>query len=49
VELGVPATFVGLQDLLRLKRRAGRTQDHLDIEKLESLQRATDGDRLGHE
>ena len=34
---GVVATFVGLQDLLHLKRQAGRAQDHLDIENLEAL------------
>lgn len=40
---GVPATFIGLEDLLRLKRQAGRPQDRLDIEKLTALRRgATD-------
>ncbi len=34
---GLRATFVSLTDLLRLKRAAGRTQDLLDIEKLERL------------
>ena len=34
---GVPATFVGLSDLIRLKRAAGRPQDLLDIESLEKL------------
>jgi hypothetical protein len=37
---GVPATFVGLPDLLHLKRQAGRVQDRLDIEQLETLGRA---------
>ena len=36
---GVPATFIGLDDLLRLKQQAGRPQDLLDIEKLRALQR----------
>ena len=41
---GVGATFIGLEDLLNLKRRAGRTQDRLDIEKLEKLRNtSTDG------
>ena len=34
---GVPATFIGIQDLRRLKQLAGRPQDLLDLEKLESL------------
>lgn len=34
---GVSATFVGIQDLRRLKQRAGRPQDLLDIEKLNAL------------
>ena len=42
---GVAATFVGLPDLLRLKRRADRAQDRLDIENLEAL--GTPG--AGHE
>ena len=33
----VAATFIGLQDLRRLKQRAGRPQDLLDLEKLKSL------------
>ncbi len=37
---GLRATFVSLTDLLRLKRAAGRTQDLLDIEKLERLTNA---------
>ena len=36
---GVAATFIGLEDLRRLKRRAGRPQDLLDLEKLASLDR----------
>jgi hypothetical protein len=43
---GVPVTFIGLPDLLDLKRRADRTQDRLDIEQLESLGRTADE---GHE
>ena len=42
----VAATFIGLEDLLRLKRQAGRTQDRLDIEKLEMLR---DSHSEGHE
>ncbi len=34
---GVEATFVALDDLIRLKRAAGRSQDLLDIERLETL------------
>jgi hypothetical protein len=34
---GVEATFVGLAELMRLKRQAGRAQDLLDIEKLQLL------------
>lgn len=34
---GVTATFLGLGDLLRLKQKAGRPQDLLDIEKLRAL------------
>jgi hypothetical protein len=33
---GVEATFVGLDDLIRMKRMAGRPQDLSDIEKLET-------------
>jgi len=36
---GVVATFIGLEDLRRLKQRAGRPQDLLDLEKLASLDR----------
>ena len=38
---GVAATFIGLQDLRRLKQRAGRPQDLLDLEKLKSLDTET--------
>lgn len=39
VELGhSTATVIGLADLLRLKRAAGRTQDLADIEALEALE-----------
>ena len=34
---GIAATFVGMQDLLRLKQRAGRPQDLLDIAQLTAL------------
>jgi predicted nucleotidyltransferase len=34
---GVPATFVSLEDLLLLKRQAGRPRDLIDIEKLETV------------
>jgi len=36
---GVSATFIGFDDLLRLKERAGRPQDRLDVEKLTALRR----------
>jgi len=34
---GIAAPFVALGDLIAMKRRAGRAQDLLDIERLESL------------
>jgi len=34
---GVAATFIGLEELRRLKRQAGRPQDLLDLEKLASI------------
>ena len=37
VASGVAATFIGIRDLRRLKERAGRPQDLLDLEKLKSL------------
>jgi hypothetical protein len=37
VASGVTATFVGFDDLLRLKQQAGRPQDRLDVEKLTAL------------
>ena len=40
----VSATFVSLPDLLRLKQRARRPQDMLDIEKLRALHKETSGD-----
>jgi predicted nucleotidyltransferase len=40
---GITATFVGLDDLIRLKRAAGRPQDMLDIEKLDAI-RENDSD-----
>jgi hypothetical protein len=39
---GVAATFIGIRDLRRLKQRAGRPQDLLDLEKLASLTEALD-------
>ena len=35
----VEATFVGLDDLIRMKRAAGRPQDLVDVEQLENLRR----------
>ncbi|MBI2834571.1 MAG: hypothetical protein HYX76_09130 [Acidobacteria bacterium] len=34
---GLEAVFVGLSDLIDLKRRAGRAQDRLDVERLQAL------------
>lgn len=34
---GVAATFIGVRDLRRLKQRAGRPQDLLDLEQLTAL------------
>ncbi len=36
---GIEATFVGLADLIAMKRRAGRPQDLQDVAELESLPR----------
>ena len=36
---GLEAPFVGLRDLLEMKRRAGRPQDLDDVERLEALGR----------
>ena len=42
---GVPLTFVGLHELLALKRGAGRPQDLVDVAQLEALeQRKEPGD-----
>ena len=41
---GVVATFVALDDLLAMKRRAGRPQDALDIEQLTALHEEHDDD-----
>lgn len=37
----VVATFIGIADLIRLKRDAGRPQDLIDIDKLQSLHKET--------
>lgn len=39
VAAGIDATFVSYEDLLELKRKAGRPQDLHDIERLEELRR----------
>jgi predicted nucleotidyltransferase len=36
---GVEATFIGLRDLVRLKREAARPQDLLDLERLRALRK----------
>lgn len=41
---GMSATFLSLGDLLRLKERARRPQDMLDIEKLRALHKETSGE-----
>jgi hypothetical protein len=40
---GLMVNFIGLDDLLTLKRLAGRPQDKLDIEKLRARRRLTKG------
>jgi len=40
VAAGLKATFVGLADLIEMKRRAGRTQDLQDVEALQSLEQS---------
>lgn len=42
---GVPAIFVGIEDLLEMKRIAGRPKDLLDIEQLERVRKL--GSRQG--
>lgn len=39
VAKGVPATFVGLEDLIALKRQVGRPQDALDVQQLNALRK----------
>jgi len=34
---GLMATFAGLDDLIALKKRAGRPQDAIDVQQLETL------------
>lgn len=41
---GLVATFVGLEDLIAMKRRAGRPQDREDIERLGSLPRPSEAE-----
>ena len=41
---GAAATFIGLQELLRLKQLAGRDQDLLDIDRLKALQKEKAGE-----
>ena len=38
--LGVPVYFIGIEDLIRAKRAAGRLQDRLDVQRLLSSKRA---------
>ncbi len=40
----IEATFVGLEDLVRMKKTAGRPQDLLDIEQLKDLSGERDDD-----
>jgi len=42
---GVPASFVALPDLIAMKRKAGRAQDLVDIDRLETLSRPPGSDR----
>lgn len=39
---GIEATFIGLEDLVRLKRHAGRPQDLIDIDKLRAVNEGAD-------
>ena len=41
---GVEAVFVGYDDLVRLKRRAGRPSDLADIEHLKAIRSERQGD-----
>ena len=43
VAAGVQGTFVGIRDLIEIKRKAGRPQDLQDIESLESLRAPESG------
>jgi hypothetical protein len=42
---GLPALFVALPDLIDMKRKAGRAQDLVDIERLENLRTPPEGGR----
>jgi len=40
---GIEGTFVGLDDLIEMKRRVARPQDLEDVEGLESLRNSNEG------
>ena len=42
VTLNVSATFLGFDDLLALKKAAGRPQDLVDIDRLQAIKKASD-------
>jgi hypothetical protein len=41
---GLEGTFIGLSDLIEMKRKAGRPQDLQDVEGLESLEKPAGGE-----